>query len=441
MAYFKYKPNKLKFLTEIKTLDELHREQIDKFDERKIALPECRKELDMYNDQLAVLDQKPRYELTNEDIRMKAHIKTEIDRLKMDINRMERNTDQLEYFYKTGDILFDYYCHDDMIESEIPDEIELSEDETIEFEETITEREPDEMSDKLTKLNEISKQTRKVKKPVKKRRITRETNQGRSILSFLNPQTDETDVPVVEKSSKASLQDQYLMLTNTEYSCDKIKSSPIRMCNKCNTERTLIQSDGIYTCFQCGESEYIIIESEIPSHKDAINEKPKYPYKKINHLIEKLNQYQSKETADIPDKVYTTIVHEIERRRIRMDKVTPRLITSILKKYRMNCYYEHVQHIFSRVTKTPPPILTRELEEKVKFMFKQIQDPFKKYRPPDRSNFLNYSYVLHKIFLILQMPNHSKYFSLLKSREKLRAQDVIWEKICRDLEWPYHKSV
>lgn len=433
MAYFKYKPNKLKFLNDIKTLDELHREQVDHFNERRTGLPNLRKELATLRDQLKELESKAGYELSNDDIKIKADIKTQIDQILIEIKYAENNFEELEYFSKTSDILLSYYSHD--IPEVIPDEVELSEDELVVYEES---EKLDEISDKLTKLNEMSKQNRKQKRPIKKRRIQRDVNQNKSILSFLG--TDPSK-PSVDKISKATLQDQYLLLISTDYASDKNKVSPIKMCSKCNIEKTLIQADGIYSCQNCGESEYIIIESEIPSHKDSLNEKPKYPYKKINHLIEKLNQYQSKETADIPDNVYTIINRELLKRRIRLDKVTPRLIISILKKYRLNCYYEHSQHIFSRITHTPPPILTREIEDKIKIMFKSIQDPFKRHCPADRSNFLNYSYVLHKIFLILDMPNHARYFSLLKSREKLRAQDIIWKKICIDLNWKFHPSL
>ena len=103
------------------------------------------------------------------------------------------------------------------------------------------------------------------------------------------------------------------------------------------------------------------------------------------------------------------------------------------------------------MTNIPPPLLTRDEEDEVKKMFRRTESPFKKFKPPDRANYLNYSYVLHKIFLILgdlstdvsvkkRMENNSKYFGLLKSRDKLRMQDIIWRNICKELNWSYHPS-
>ena len=44
----------------------------------------------------------------------------------------------------------------------------------------------------------------------------------------------------------------------------------------------------------------------------------------------------------------------------------------------------------------PPPIMSREQEEQLRRMFKEIQIPFINNCPKDRKNFLSYSYVLHK---------------------------------------------
>jgi hypothetical protein len=30
---------------------------------------------------------------------------------------------------------------------------------------------------------------------------------------------------------------------------------------------------------------------------------------------------------------------------------------------------------------------------------------------------------------------------LLKSRDKLKIQDKIWEKICEELDWPFYPSI
>ena len=76
-------------------------------------------------------------------------------------------------------------------------------------------------------------------------------------------------------------------------------------------------------------------------------------------------------------------------------------IRSILKKNKINKYYEHIPYILNRITGKSTPQLTPELEEKLRDMFKQIQGPFIKHSPKNRKNFLSYSYVLHKFLEIL----------------------------------------
>ena len=61
--------------------------------------------------------------------------------------------------------------------------------------------------------------------------------------------------------------------------------------------------------------------------------------------------------------------------------------------------------------------------------------------PATRKNFLSYSYVIHKFCELLEFDHLLEYFPLLKSREKLHQQDLIWTKICRDLKWQFIPSL
>lgn len=113
----------------------------------------------------------------------------------------------------------------------------------------------------------------------------------------------------------------------------------------------------------------------------------------------------------------------------------------VLKKLGLHQYYEHTTYIISKLSKIPPPTISRETEDKIRLMFRQIQPSFEKYCPKNRTNFLSYSYVLHKIFELLELDDFIKYFPLLKSRDKLKQQDKIWEMICNDLSWDFYPSI
>lgn len=406
---FKHKPEKLKYLDNIKTVDELHKEKIELFD---------RQQNELKNQQSILKKYTMEYEKEHITNNQKKVLQKKINDVTKKINSLDIH--ELDYYYMTFDIITEYYNNEDKVIETI--QIETENDNPI--------PNTNDISNNLYKLHEISKKRRKRKQPIKKRRITYNGN-GRSILEYLSGNVEKI------VSNKATLQDEYLNLLDKNYSCNKTKKSVVKICDNCKIEKILIPSDAAYVCNKCGELEYVIIESEIPSHKDILTEKPRYPYKKMNHLMEKLNQFQSKESIKIPDELYKKFDSEIKKRKYKSEEISLEFIKKILKKYKYTHYYEHIQYIHVKITKIKPPILTHEQEETIKKMFKQVEDLFNKHRPADRSNFLNYSFVIHKLFLIMGLKEHAKFFNLLKSKEKLKYQEKIWKKICEDLEWPY----
>lgn len=216
----------------------------------------------------------------------------------------------------------------------------------------------------------------------------------------------------------------------------------IDMCRICNSVLTLKTTDSVLFCEKCGYTESIIINSEKVSYKDPPRESSYFAYKRINHFNEWLAQFQAKETTDIPQEVYNGILVELKKDRfIDMNNLSYKTIRTILKKLKFNKFYEHIPHIINILNGEKAPVLTRQYEEQLRMMFKEIQTPFMEHCPPDRKNFLSYAYVLHKFCELLELDDLLIYFPLLKSREKLQQQDFIWKKICNDLEWEYIPSI
>ena len=112
----------------------------------------------------------------------------------------------------------------------------------------------------------------------------------------------------------------------------------------------------------------------------------------------------------------------------------------ILKKLRLNKYYEHIPHIINKLNGLPPPKLSRDTERKLRRMFRDIQEPFTIYRPKGRKNFLSYSYILHKFCELLELDEFLPCFPLLKSHDKLIQQDKVWKKICHHVNWEFYPS-
>jgi hypothetical protein len=192
----------------------------------------------------------------------------------------------------------------------------------------------------------------------------------------------------------------------------------------------------------CGYQEFVLIDSDKPSYKDPPREVSYYAYKRINHFNEWLAQFQAKESTDIPQEVFDQILVELKKERIldtRSLKQTK--IREILKKLKLNKYYEHVPHIINRLNGQNAPVMSREIEEKLRYMFKEIQPSFQKHCPEGRNNFLSYSYVLYKFCELLELDEYLPCFPLLKNRDKLYVQDKIWQKICEELRWEFIRSI
>jgi hypothetical protein len=159
-------------------------------------------------------------------------------------------------------------------------------------------------------------------------------------------------------------------------------------------------------------------------------------------LNEMMNQAQAKESTEIPDNVYNLILTEISKIKIdNLADLSPKKMRDILKKLRLNSYYEHIPHIINKLNGIPPPTMCREVEERIRCMFKEMEPLFIKYRPHGRKNFLSYNYVMYKCCELLELDEYLECFTLLKARDKLKLQDDIWEKICGDLRWEFIKTV
>ena len=383
-------------------MDALHNDKVKQFNSETNNLKKLEMEMVILNKTYNNLDKKLMKDLSSEQIEKKFVYKEKIDSLKHKINNIKTKKKDVEYFLDTGNLLFQYY----------------------------------------TVKGDIASGN------VKKNSIKKSDN-TKSVMEYFKSNSelssdsseDETSKTFKTYSSRANIYDQYMVKTDDNFVL-KNESSEIDICKECKTEKTLYISDGKLICNMCGEETTILIDSDKPSYKDPPREVSYFAYKRINHFNEWLAQFQAKESTDIPQDVYDNIIIELKKERIlNMDQLKPKKLREILKKLKKNKYYEHIPHIINKLNGIPPPVMTRETEEELRRMFKEIQIPFHKFCPENRKNFLSYSYVLHKFVQLLELDEFLKCFLLLKSREKLHQQDQIWKQICGYLKWQYIPSI
>ena len=164
-------------------------------------------------------------------------------------------------------------------------------------------------------------------------------------------------------------------------------------------------------------------------------------YKRMNHFSEKLSQIQGKERTQLSDDLIQTLKNEIEKMKLDIDTLNPKQTKMLLKKLNKSKYYEHCNLITHKLNGYKLPLFTYEQEEKLKDMFNMIQKPFEKHSPPGRKNFLNYAYIFRKFLELLSYDEYLPFFSELKSRDKLYAQDEHWKLICNELNWEFIPSL
>jgi hypothetical protein len=216
-------------------------------------------------------------------------------------------------------------------------------------------------------------------------------------------------------------------------------------CPKCKESNlTHFPETSDLVCEKCGIVVTTLISEELTYREEQETSEKivNYSYKRENHFNEWLSQFQAQEMTTIPEEVIEQLRSELKKIKIKnLEDITHAKIRGMLKKLRLNKYYEHVPYITNILNGIKPPNMPQELEELLRIMFKDIQKPFDKNCPAERKNFLSYSYVLYKFCELLGEDEYLQYFPLLKSKEKLYHQDVIWKKICADLRWEFIPTV
>ena len=254
---------------------------------------------------------------------------------------------------------------------------------------------------------------------------------------FKHIEPDEADVKQetnIINTYMSNIDENFLSMEDEQIRVDK--------CRLCNSTMMYKMINSELICEKCGFTETIVINSEKTSYKDPPREASYFAYKRINHFNEWLAQFQAKETTEIPEEIYKNIYKEVKKNiNLDIQNITPKQVREILKKLDYNKYYEHIPHVINVLNGKKAPVLSRQEEEHLRSLFKEIQLPFSKNCPQDRKNFLSYSYVLHKFCELLEYDYLLPHFPLLKSREKLQQQDKIWKLICKDLQWEYLPSI
>ena len=374
----KYKKNKQAATKESGTVDDKHRLMVKYFNEKRNVKQDLIDQINAITVEIKAMDER-RESFTQADIKNRASLLDKKEQLEHEFNTIKNNFDEMDYYDNAGDIISDYY----------------------------------EMRD--------NKET--------------QPKETKNILEFL---CKKDKAPITQGEAKpanrANLFEKYCQRVEGIRVVQDDGSNRIKYCEECKIEKILDMAESAYICPCCGDSEMIILDED-RQIKDYS------PYRRLNHFREWLNQFQAKQSPDIPENVFVDIVKELNKKRITdLATLNKKKMKAILKKLDYNNYYEHVAYIINKLNNLPPPKITRDMEKLFISMFFKIQEPWEMYKQAERKNFLSYSYVLHKFCELLELDHLLECFPLHKDPDKIMENDQIWEKICKHLKWEYISS-
>jgi len=220
------------------------------------------------------------------------------------------------------------------------------------------------------------------------------------------------------------------------------KDTFLEFCEECQREKLHDTRLSVMVCPQCGLQTSFVGDELSYKEEQDIEKNIVYSYKRENHFNEWISQFQGTESTNISMEIIENIKFEFKKQKIKnLTDITHPKVRAILKKLRLNKYYEHVPYITTLLNGIDPPRMSQGLEAKLRLMFSEIQEPFERHCPNYRKNFLSYSYVLYKFCELLGKDEFLPCFPLLKSKDKLKQQDILWKKICGNLSWEYIATI
>lgn len=263
MSMFKER-NKKSFVGDNRvTLDAKHNEMSRHFKQLRKSLPSKYKELDDLKNQYNELKNIPKKNLSDELLQKKFSLADSIIDLENEIKNIENGNEEYEYFLNTGQILHQYY-----------DNIE-----------TVAKSKNNDKKQKFVNNNGPSVldlfSSAKPQPPPKKK-SPKPNDIPKKLTDF---------VTTTQNFKRADMLDNYLKIIDPAYVGNIEYDKKYDKCIACECEKTLVQDEGLMVCENCGQTDFIVIDSDRPSYKDPPPEVSYFAYKRSNHYLEWLLIY------------------------------------------------------------------------------------------------------------------------------------------------------
>ena len=98
-------------------------------------------------------------------------------------------------------------------------------------------------------------------------------------------------------------------------------------------------------------------------------------------------------------------------------------------------YKDSIYFIYFKLSGGSFPHITTKEYNTILSVFNVVSSICDKYKPNNRKSFLNYSFVLKKLLIMLGKVEYAKYIPQLKTHSKQKELERVWELITKDREW------
>ena len=111
------------------------------------------------------------------------------------------------------------------------------------------------------------------------------------------------------------------------------------------------------------------------------------------------------------------------------------ILECILKRNELTMYKDSIYFIYFKLSGGSFPHITTKEYNMILNTSNVISGIYDKYKPNNRKSFLNYSFVLKKLLIVLGKVEYAKCIAQLKTHSKQKELERVWELITKDHEW------
>ena len=210
------------------------------------------------------------------------------------------------------------------------------------------------------------------------------------------------------------------------------------LCIDCNVVKTIDNERSTLVCTKCGLCEYYPVYVASYNHTMQ-HSRRKCIYKRSDNFKVILNQFFDGAKKLVPDDVMETIKDEIhDETNILYPYEIPLtipMLECILKRNELAMYKDSIYFIYFKLSCGSISHITTKEYNTILSVFNVVSSIYDKYKPNDWKRFINYSFVLKKLLIMLEKVECAKCIPQLKTHSKQKELEQVWKQITKDPEW------